>query len=79
MLKLTRQAKPEKNNEVTTMTEITERELRKAQQTKFYCNHKQYKVYLDCEEDAELIRLLERSKNKSLMIKMALVQAFRKE
>ena len=50
----------------------------KKQQTKYYTNHKQYKVYLSTDEDAELVAKLDKCKNKSLLIRSALLLYFKR-
>ena len=47
------------------------------QQEKYYGNHKQYKVYLSTEEDADIIAALDKCKNRSLCIRNALILYFK--
>ena len=43
------------------------------QQKKYYASHKQYKVYLDKEQDAEVVQILDNKPNRSAFIRRALI------
>ena len=52
-------------------------DIQKLQQKKYYANHKQYKVYLSSDEDADIIATLDKCKNRSLCIRNALILYFK--
>lgn len=52
---------------------MTEAEMRTLQQEKYYSNHKQYKVYLTCDVDEEIIKMLDAHSKKSAFIRKALI------
>ena len=54
------------------MTDFTTKEYRTFTAQKFNKTHKQYKVYLENEVDAEVIAALEKTGNKTKLIRTAL-------
>ena len=52
-------------------------DLAKLQQQKYYDNHKQYKVYLDTEKDAKIVKMLNECDNRSALIRRAIIFYFK--
>lgn len=52
-------------------------DYQKSQQARFYGNHKQYKVYLTADTDAEYIKVLDASDNRSALIRRAIIKYIR--
>lgn len=55
------------------MNMYSDAELRKLQQDKYFKHHKQYKFYLSLDEDADVVRILNKERNKSRFIREALI------
>ena len=56
---------------------MTDKEYREFQQKKYYSRHKQYKVYLSVEGEADIIEILDKDRNRSGLIKQALIAYLR--
>lgn len=56
---------------------MTDKEYRDLQQKKFYSMHKQYKVYLFKDIDAEEVKILDAKSNKSAFIRKAIIEYIR--